>query len=190
MEFKAATAVHVPILRPDDLRQILLMRLALEGSAAARACELVTEDDVKRLEDLQEKFIKAAATDARLAARLNRKFHFALLTGSRMPLVTATVENLWVMMGPLLRTFHIEVPRTQIVGPTHKHYKVLKALRRRDPEAARAAIQDDIRWSNVLIAWLEEQHSASHKSGPMAAKKSADKRRGTRKAARRSVQLT
>ncbi|MNV65278.1 colanic acid/biofilm transcriptional regulator [compost metagenome] len=77
-----------------------------------------------------------------------------------MPLVTATVENFWVMMGPLLRTFHNEMPRREISSRNHKHYQVLRALRKRDPQAARAAIQDDIRWSDVIIAWLEKQNAA------------------------------
>ncbi|MCY1199134.1 HTH-type transcriptional regulator McbR [compost metagenome] len=160
LEMRAATAIHVPILGPDDLRQIQLMRLALEGAAAERACTLMTPADLDRLAKIQEEFVIAAAKDAALAAKLNTDFHFGLLRAAQMPLVTATVENFWVMMGPLLRTFHNEMPRREISSRNHKHYQVLRALRKRDPQAARAAIQDDIRWSDVIIAWLEKQNAA------------------------------
>ena len=160
LEMRAATAIHVPILGPDDLRQIQLMRLALEGAAAERACMLMTAADLDRLAKIQEEFVVAAAKDAALAAKLNTDFHFGLLRAAQMPLVTATVENFWVMMGPLLRTFHNEMPRREISSRNHKHYQVLRALRKRDPEAARVAIQDDIRWSDVIIAWLEKQNAA------------------------------
>lgn len=160
LEMRAATAIHVPVLSPDDLRQIQLMRLALEGAAAERACLLMTPEALNHLAKVQEQFTVAAAEDAALAAKLNAEFHFGLLRAAQMPLVTATVENFWVMMGPLLRTFHNEMPRREISGRTHKHYQVLRALRKRDPVAVRSAIQDDIRWSDVIIAWLEDQKAA------------------------------
>lgn len=160
LEMRAATAIHVPTLGPDDLRQIQLMRMALEGAAAERACMLMTAEELDRLSKIQDAFVVAASTDAALASKLNTDFHFALLRAAQMPLVTATVENFWVMMGPLLRTFHTEIPRREISSRNHKHYQVLRALRKRDPQAARIAIQADIRWSDVIIAWLEKQNAS------------------------------
>jgi DNA-binding GntR family transcriptional regulator len=161
LEMRAATAIHVPVLGPDDLRQIQLMRVALEGAAAERACMLMSAQALGELAGLQERFIAAASSDAALAAKLNTEFHFELLRAAQMPLVTATVENLWVMMGPLLRTFHDEMPRREIGGKSHKHFQVLRALRKRDPVAARDAIEADIRWSDTIIVWLENQKSSA-----------------------------
>lgn len=165
LEMRAATAIHVPVLEPDDLRQIQLMRMALEGAAAERACQLMTPAEIQELSETNERFMAAADKDPPLSARFNTEFHMRLLDGARMPLVKATVENMWVMMGPLLRTFHTQVPRREIVSKNHKHYLVLRALRKRDADAARAAIQSDIQWSEVIIKWVEEQRRPSPQVG-------------------------
>jgi DNA-binding GntR family transcriptional regulator len=115
----------------------------------------MTPDEINALSEINDRFIEAESKDAALAAKLNTAFHMHLLECARMPLVKATVENMWVMMGPLLRTFHAEVPRREIANKNHKHYHVLRALRKHDAEAARVALQADIRWSEVIIQWLE-----------------------------------
>lgn len=157
LELKAATAVHVPILAADDLRQIQFIRLELEGAAAARACELITPEQIKRLERLQEGFVKAVAHDAHEGSRINREFHFELLAAAQMPLLTAVVENMWVMMGPLLTTFHKNVSKRQVTGKGHNHYGVIRGLKKGDATAVREAIQEDIRWGRVMIRWLEDE---------------------------------
>lgn len=157
LELKASTAIYVPILAPDDLRQFQLMRMQLEGAAAERACARMTPEQLTQLEELQERFIVAAASDVRQASLLNRQFHFQLMSAANMPLLTATVENMWVIVGPLLQTFHRETPQREFSGRNHKHYQVLRALRQKDCDAARLSIQEDIRWGETLIQWLERQ---------------------------------
>src|SRR5688572_26657613 len=59
LEMKAATAVHVPIITAEHLREIQLIRHHLEGAAAERAATNMSRDDYARLEDLQERFVVA-----------------------------------------------------------------------------------------------------------------------------------
>lgn len=68
-----------------------------------------------------------------------------------------TLENMWVSMGPILRTFHIEVPQRDLDLETHKHHEIIQALRARDPNKAKAALQADISWGSILIEWLENR---------------------------------
>jgi DNA-binding GntR family transcriptional regulator len=157
LEMKAATAVHVPELSPDKLREIQLIRFLLEGEAAALAAERITPKELSTLQDVQTAFQKAAATDPKKAALLNREFHFGLIAAARMPMIFNTVENMWVMMGPLLRTFHIEMPKRDLASGNHKHFEVLEGLRQRDGAKTKAAIQDDIQWGRVMIEWVEKK---------------------------------
>ncbi|WNJ90154.1 hypothetical protein [Bosea sp. 685] len=46
------------------------------------------------------------------------------------------------------------------MAPRSSSDDILEALRRGDAPAARAAIQEDIRWGNVLIDALELQNEA------------------------------
>ena len=158
LEMKAATAVFVPILSPETMTEIQLMRTHLEGACAAEAARNATRTEIVRLERIHQSFANAiGSNDSRKAARENREFHFALQAAAHMPLVVSTVSNLWAMMGPLIPVFHENVPRRELIGDNHKHVEVLRALRARDPEATRRAIQADIAWGDVMIEWLVEQ---------------------------------
>jgi DNA-binding GntR family transcriptional regulator len=161
LEMKAATAVHVRNLTPDELREVQIIRHLLEGEAAMIAAARVTPRELADLDDLQERFRQAAATDPQAASLLNRQFHFGLVAAARMPLVFATVENMWTLMGPLLRVFHMTVPVRDLTSGAHKHFDVLRALKARDGEAAKAAIQADIAWGAVLVEWLERERAAT-----------------------------
>jgi DNA-binding GntR family transcriptional regulator len=154
LEIKAATAVYVPELSVEDLKEIQCIRLHLEGEAAALAAERITRTELAKLEKIQDEFIQAAGTDPRESALLNRRFHFALITAAHAPLIYATVEKMWVLMGPLLRRFHSEMPPRELVSRNHKHFEVLTALRKKDPERARRAIQADISWGKVMVEWV------------------------------------
>ena len=157
LEMKAATAVTVPVITVKQLREIRMIRHLLEGTAAERAAELITDEQLRELEDLQERFIAAAAVDPKLASRLNREFHFALMSVAEMPYLYSIVESLWAIMGPLFQIFHIRMPKRELLRNRHRHAKILNALRNRDGQAAREALQDDIAWGQPMIDWLEER---------------------------------
>ncbi|GCA51062.1 MULTISPECIES: GntR family transcriptional regulator [Sinorhizobium] len=161
LEMKAATAIHVRNLAPAELREIQFIRHHLEGESAALAAERITSKQLANLEHLQEAFRVAAGTDPQEASLINRQFHFAVVAASDLPLVFATVENMWTLMGPLLRTFHMTVPVRDLTSGAHKHYDLLRALAKRDAAGARAAMQEDIAWGKVLVDWLERQRAGT-----------------------------
>lgn len=156
LEMTAATAVHVPFLTCEQLSEIRLIRMQLEGLAAERAATMIDHKAVAALEIIQRDFIKAAATDPKMASLLNRDFHFAILKHAQMPQLEVIVENMWTLMGPLLGVFHATMPVRQIAGDEHRHYKILAAIRARDGVAARTAMEEDIDWGRVLEAWLQQ----------------------------------
>jgi DNA-binding GntR family transcriptional regulator len=151
----AATSIEVPELDIASVKEIQLMRELLEGAAAERAAVTATRKEIDALAKIQTQFIKAAPSDAGEAAKINRDFHFGLMQAAHLPNTYAVVENLWVRMGPLLHTFHREVPKAHIYNNNHPHYKVLAGLRAQNPVATANAIREDIRWGErVLIEWL------------------------------------
>ena len=77
-----------------------------------------------------------------------------------MPYVEAICENMWTLMGPFLRTFHEEVPVRQLTADNHLHFRFIAALKAGDAKAARAAMQDDIAWSDELITQKEQATEA------------------------------
>lgn len=162
LEMRAATAINVPRLDPRQLREIQLIRMELEGTAAAKAAENITERDIQKLMGIQRAFIEAARTDPKRASHLNRDFHFSLLRIADLPILEGIVENMWVLMGPFLRLFHDRTPKRQLSEDEHRHHEVILALSQRDPEGARRSLQEDIRWGDQLIQQLEIELAAEH----------------------------
>jgi DNA-binding GntR family transcriptional regulator len=162
LEVKAATSVVVPDPSSRDLREIVAIRKDLEGMAAYRVGQTATTAMIDELEKQNAIFIKAAASNPREAAQANRDFHFLILRFAEMPYVEAICENMWTLMGPFLRTFHEEVPVRRLTADNHLHFQFIAALKAGDPNAARAAMQDDIAWSDELITRHEEFGKVSH----------------------------
>lgn len=160
LEMRAATSIQVPALSPQSLREVQRIRVELEGTAAGRAAELATKADIKTLKSINADFIKAAANNPAKASLLNRDFHFAILRLAQMPIVESICENMWVLMGPFLRTFHDRMPARQISGDNHKHYELISALEAGDPVRSRSAMQEDILWGEEMLQTLEAEIKA------------------------------
>lgn len=156
---KAATSVHVPEVDVDDLKQIRLIRLALEGEAAAKVALNCPAGLLAKLRSIQDEFITVIGSDPKRASLLNRRFHFALAEASGWEIVMHTISSMWAMIGPVLNEFHRAIPQRELSGE-HRHEVVLRALQARDPEAARRAICHDIEWGDHLIEWVAQKQSA------------------------------
>lgn len=156
LEVKAATSIVVPDLTTRNLREIVAIRKDLEGMAAHRVGQVATPEMIGQLEAQNSVFWKAAAGNPREAAQANRDFHFMILRFSQMPYVEAICENMWTLMGPFLRTFHEEMSVRRLTADNHQHFRFIAALKAGDPAGARAAMQDDVAWSEELIVRREE----------------------------------
>jgi len=151
LAMRAATAISVPVLGAEELRQIQLTRILLEGALAVRAAAQADVAAIDALENTHRAFVQAWGRDPREASQRNREFHFSLAAAGDMPVLYAVVERMWAMMGPSIHMLHTGLQPRRIGIDGHPHWAVLDALRRRDGNAAREAIQADIRLSDALI---------------------------------------
>lgn len=157
LAMKAATAIQVPEVSVSQLQEIQKIRMLLEGEAAAVATTKCTPKLLATLEGIKKKFHDVAEKDARKAAVLNRQFHFTLMEAAEMPLLAATVENMWVLMGSVMRAYLQQAPKRKEKTPNNIFEEILSALRAGDSERARAAVQDDIRGGQKIVAWMEDK---------------------------------
>lgn len=132
----------VPILLMSEaLHEIQDTRRVLEGEIAARAAARATPADLKQLEDLLERIAGAAAHGKDIYA-LTWALHNTLaeLSGNRvMARVLATLQDLIGEAQKTLYNPHIS-PSEEVRG----HQKLLKAVRRRDPEHARRVMMEHL----------------------------------------------
>ena len=164
-------SVSVPTLDLTHLSDLRRIRLLLEGVAAELAATRVTDDQLDELEML---IVSSEAGDARHAMPnlvRNRRFHFAVYAASGSTVLPPLIESLWLQFGPYLQVVLKRVGGTMGVAEEY-HRKVLDALHRRDPEAARQALEGDIaRAMDIMLDIYTDdlgavRHDGSGRAGP------------------------
>ncbi len=144
---KALTAqangtITVPVLTRAIFDELVGLRVLLEGIAAARAAPLITEAELTALDGFSAALTAATTgNDAKAYLEGNFQFKFAVFRAARSPALEDLIERVWLQISPFMRFFTEDV-RGQ--ADTDQHVETVAALRRRDGEGARAAMQNDI----------------------------------------------
>lgn len=131
---------RVPKLSPPAFREVLLMRIRLEGLAGEQAAIKVTQRELIEIAGIFERMVDAEAERFEEAMRLHRLFHFSIYAIAGMPHLIKTIEGLWLRAGPQI----YESMRVQNSLSRQHHADILSALRASDPAAIVRAIRDDI----------------------------------------------
>jgi DNA-binding GntR family transcriptional regulator len=140
--------IRVPVMTKARFRELLRIRLALEGLAAEEAARLIRGADIDRIESLNEAFtheMGSRQADGVRLFRINKDLHFILYEAAAMPVLLSAIEGLWVQIGPLL---HLSLrlranSRGRNPAPDW-HKRLVRGLRRRDAAAARRALEGDL----------------------------------------------
>ncbi len=127
-----------------EARALYLLRAPLESFLAARAAETMTDDELQDLEQLSTAFRVAVAESTDGLPRLieaDSALHWCIYDAARSDLVSV-VRSYW---GRLLRELYT---RVYLEGPPEhfadQHDEIVAALRERDAETARAAMERHI----------------------------------------------
>lgn len=136
-------------LTQEDVRQIYLMRQALEPLVAEESCANVTEEILKELEEIHQEYIqivKAPALDAKKLYLQNRKFHFAIYTISKMDRVCSMIESLWDTLSFFKLIYGRDVVKTGAGEDANiaEHQSYIDALRNKDSEALKQKLYDNL----------------------------------------------
>lgn len=154
-------SVRVPVLTDARLREVVELRLDLEGKAASRAAERATAADVATLEAIHAA-MSAARVEGQMEAmmRENERFHMRLCALAGMPVLLRLVEGLWLQCGPL--NAGLKSVRFLHQPEEHPHHEVIRALGRGDGALARLAIQRDISvYADAVLRRLPAINAAS-----------------------------
>lgn len=117
-------------------------RLMFEGEAAALAATLITDSELSELESL----VKRIDRENRIHGaneQADRDFHLLIARATRNTAVVLEVESLWeIRQSSRECALLLEKARTAQVKPVvAEHLAIVKALRSRDSEKARAAMR-------------------------------------------------
>lgn len=134
-----------PAVSPFELTEA---RLLFESEAAALAASQIDDESLSKLDGMIERMSSKNPADEEDSQLADREFHLAIATASGNAAVRYVVETLWKMRTqiPDVRDVHTAICAEEDAGDRgSEHADILKALKNRDPSAARDAMQDHFR---------------------------------------------
>jgi len=140
--------MRVPLLSSRRFDELAEVRAELEGYAASRAAERMTEPQFAEIKSANEAMSRAIDLRDLAAVNLaNERFHFSIYRAAESETLLSVIDGLWQQSGPYLASLiHKLVKGPQ--SPSHfalvHHYAILAALGKRDVEVAREAMNADI----------------------------------------------
>jgi DNA-binding GntR family transcriptional regulator len=144
--------VRVLIITEARFRELLDIRIALETLAVAKAAPHIGAAELDRMEELNKVFAAEMArkdADGALLFRINKDLHFIAYEAAGAPALLSMIESMWLQVGPLLHmSLRMQAsngsPRRGTNPAPDWHRRLIAGLRRRDVDAARAAIEGDL----------------------------------------------
>lgn len=120
-------------------------RILFEGEAAALAATLITDEELSALE--------AALAEMQIANKQqptsepqDRRFHMLIAEATRNSAIVSVIDELWELKinSPLNERVFRKVRGKGYRPRVGEHQAIIDALRRRDPQAARAAMREHL----------------------------------------------
>ncbi len=148
--------IRVPIMMPQEMRELRDIRTALEGVATERA---VAKMDAQRLAELKR--LDAAIRKLRAAGEVKpvistiQQFHFTLYRASDMPALVGMIEGLWLRTAPYVNLLFPGYTTRERGG---WRAKLLQSVVAGDAKSARQFMESDIRGAlDYIIAMMEDE---------------------------------
>lgn len=138
-------SVRVPELTKTDVRNILKVRVLVEGEAVFLAAGNMTRKTLQALKRIKSEEVDLARKrDRPKLKQNNQRFHFTLYEACGNPMLVAMIQPLWLRYASLFRVAPLLEQANSETGCFPRHSEVLAALQKGDAVAARNAIISDI----------------------------------------------
>lgn len=149
LEILPNKSVRVPVMTRSGFRELVVIRMVVEGLAVETAAARITEEQLSKLAGLEQVFGREMALDepdVDQIIQVNKQFHFTAYAAAQMPALSSLIEGLWLRIGPVLNLDlrNRGSRRRSDLPSVRAHRALLDALRARDGQAAKAALAMDI----------------------------------------------
>jgi DNA-binding GntR family transcriptional regulator len=143
LELGANGTVSVPVMDTQKVRELLVIRTALEGAAAREAAPKLDSANVKHIRAINDRLVEAYdAKKFRDVIELNWHFHFEIYRLAEMPTLTRMIETCWLKTGSYLRYLYPDYGRTD--KGIRNHINIIEGLENKDTERFARAVAEDI----------------------------------------------
>jgi GntR family transcriptional regulator, transcriptional repressor for pyruvate dehydrogenase complex len=133
----------------EALIDYLSFRRDLEGMAAARAARLASDTDLKLIDLVFQKMVKAnESRDLAAGATLDAEFHMTIIEASHNVIMLHMMRSMFEMlrMGVFYNRQVMFEQQTTRSALLDQHRAINDALQVRDPEAARQAVEEHLNY--------------------------------------------
>jgi GntR family transcriptional repressor for pyruvate dehydrogenase complex len=163
----------VPLSSPDATSSelgpfdLFVARLAVEGEVAAVAAENATAEDLTEMAAAIQQ-MRLAAQTGRSTKPANERFHLAVATAAKNPILLKIVHLIWGEVpkrGPIWAKLdeRRQIRATRIT----EHEVILRAITERSPERARAAARTHLQ--AVIKDYLDGAETEANEGGSQVA---------------------
>jgi DNA-binding GntR family transcriptional regulator len=143
VEWVPRRGIYVKQFSLKEMAQIFEVREGLEPIAARLAATRICPTEVREFKRIFDGFsTKPSPAEVQRYLRCDRHFHWRLVELTENPHLAAAMESVNMMIS----AYQIGIPRS-LAESLPEHRTILDALRRREPEAAEAAMRVHIRRS-------------------------------------------
>lgn len=137
-------------------------RLILEGGTAWYAAQRATPDDIKKIRQCYDQIAHYQLLgDDDEAARADARFHLAIAEASHNVVLIQLMRSLFDLL-----QFNVVLGRRKVYSEAHRfdqlqdqHFKVMAAIERQDPEAARQAVCGHIEFVIQQVRKIDEDEA-------------------------------
>jgi DNA-binding GntR family transcriptional regulator len=149
LEILPNRGIRVPLMTKSRFRELLQIRLALEGLAVEQAAARISEDELETVAGLHASLaaeMKRGKPDLARIVQLNKQLHFAIYCASGMPQLVGLIESIWLQIGPVINIDMMSANSSRLTeAPAVRHHgDLLAGLRKHSPEQSRAGLAGDL----------------------------------------------
>lgn len=156
LEILPNKSVRVPVMTRSGFRELVVIRLVVEGLAIETAAKLITAAQLAKLAELEQAFCREMSLgepDVNQIIQINKQLHFTAYAAAQMPALSSLIEGLWLRIGPVLNLdLRNSASRRRSDLPSiAAHRALVDALRAGDGAAAKKALALDINSAAEVI---------------------------------------
>jgi DNA-binding GntR family transcriptional regulator len=150
---------QVSPLTADELEELYMARLGLEGLAARLGAAEIGSADLGRMHDLLREMDAAIeAHDSERFLRLDLEFHTILYRSCGRPSLVQRMDNLYKLCYRYMRRARVLFADTEYT--THFHQDLIEAFERRDSARAEQIVRQDL---DFTVSYMR-QYMAEHRA--------------------------
>ena len=156
LEHRSSSGNGIDHISPYELTE---SRALVEGEAAALAASLITEEELKILEDSLYEMAEENEKGELAAGDADRKFHHIIAQATRNAMLVSIIEQMWHVRNhaPMVSKAYKAICEQDGTRRVEEHKEIYAALVKRDAAAARTAMHQHFALIlNKLIATTEE----------------------------------